>query len=337
MASDISSGGSSDFLSARQYFYPTGQREEVVEVFVEDQSDTVFWRQYFTQYDSSKVYKIKVLRNEYQELSGKDSLFTYIPIDTLGQNKLIAIDADYDYIIDNYHNYTSSIRECKYVLYTCDAYSKENIKMYPSMLLKTIYDVCLCEHVSENIDEVLEQISCLYYDLFTIHLYSMWKRDSYYSLQKFKNDLSKLSFNVDRISCPTINYITGQKERYQEYLSNNDIEYKSFLSELNRVGISNKNCWQFFNGHNTLSEVGVKIVKSISNKYRSAYFLKLRNLYSDSEKLQQAINKYKNQTCNNCPNGVRERIEQLLSDNTIDMSVPSSIKILSNISRIYNP
>lgn len=48
MASDISSGGSSKFLAARKLFRVNSSNvKEEVEVFVEDEVDTVFWRHFF--------------------------------------------------------------------------------------------------------------------------------------------------------------------------------------------------------------------------------------------------------------------------------------------------
>lgn len=116
MTTDIASGGTSNFLATKKYFRAnhTTAKERVV-VFVEDEIDSVFWRQFFDKYGTDKIYEIKVLRCPNNELCGKDALVKYIQLDTLGPNKLIAIDADYDYILDNYHPYTEELRNCKFV------------------------------------------------------------------------------------------------------------------------------------------------------------------------------------------------------------------------------
>ena len=61
MASDISSGGTSEFLAARKLFRANSiNAKEEIEVFVEDEVDTIFWRHYFNKYAPEKSFKIKV-------------------------------------------------------------------------------------------------------------------------------------------------------------------------------------------------------------------------------------------------------------------------------------
>ena len=51
MTTDIASGGTSNFLATKKYFRAnhTTAKERVV-VFVEDEIDSVFWRQFFDKY-----------------------------------------------------------------------------------------------------------------------------------------------------------------------------------------------------------------------------------------------------------------------------------------------
>ena len=82
MASDISSGGNSEFLAARRLFRANSSTaKEEIEVFVEDEVDSVFWRHFFAKYESNKLFKIRVLRCGNNEFCGKDSLIKYVKID----------------------------------------------------------------------------------------------------------------------------------------------------------------------------------------------------------------------------------------------------------------
>lgn len=60
MTTDIASGGTSNFLATKKYFRAnhTTAKERVV-VFVEDEIDSVFWRQFFDKYGTDKIYEIK--------------------------------------------------------------------------------------------------------------------------------------------------------------------------------------------------------------------------------------------------------------------------------------
>lgn len=56
MTTDIASGGTSNFLATKKYFRAnhTTAKERVV-VFVEDEIDSVFWRQFFDKYGTDKI------------------------------------------------------------------------------------------------------------------------------------------------------------------------------------------------------------------------------------------------------------------------------------------
>ena len=101
MADKLNSGGSSEFLEARKYFYPQEQRLiDRVEIFVEDEVDSAFWRYFLEEFTTHKEFTIRVLRTN-EELNGKDALISRIGLNTLRHNQLIAIGSYYDYIIDN--------------------------------------------------------------------------------------------------------------------------------------------------------------------------------------------------------------------------------------------
>lgn len=272
MASDISSGGSSEFLAARKFFRANcSNAKEEIEVFVEDEIDSIFWRSFFTKVEPDKSFKFKVLKYTNNELCGKDSLIKFIRLNSLGRNKLIAIDSDYDYIIDNYHTYSQELKECKYVIHTNNTYSIENYKIIPSILKEAIYLTSFCEQISENIEGMILETSQIFYNLFTIHLFSIYKKDNVYKLSDFKSDLHKLNYNNDKINEKFKAYISQRIKFFNSYINNNRSEYETFLTQLKFKGIEYYNCWQFMNGHDVLDEIGIKIATSIANKYRGKY------------------------------------------------------------------
>lgn len=337
MASDISSGGSSEFLAARRLFRAnSSSAKEEIEVFVEDEVDTVFWRHFFAKYESDKIFKIKVLRCRDNELCGKDSLIKFVRLESLGRNKLIAIDSDYDYIIDNYHPYTQDLRNCKYAIHTSDTYSIENYKIVPSILREAIFLTSFCDQISEDIDTMILETSQIFYNLFTIHLYSTYKKDNVYKISDFKSDLNKLTYKNDWINERTYAYISNRIDSFKSYIENNLSEYETFISQLKSKGVEEHNCWQFMNGHDVLDEIGVKIAVSISTKYRGKYFNWLHANVADPQREENLRKKFNNST--RVADGIhqlKDRIREILYDIKPDFIWRPSVNNENQIASVF--
>lgn len=329
MASDISSGGSSKFLATRKFFRADiANAKDVIEVFVEDEIDTVFWRHFFAKYETeNKTFRIRTLRRGNNILYGKDALITYVKLDSLGANKLLAIDSDYDYIIDNYHLYTNDLRNCKYAIHTHDTYSIENYKIITHILKEAVYLTSFCDNIIENIDDMILQGSNAYFQLFSIHLFSTNRKDNIYKQSDFKNDLSKLSFQKDTINKSTITHINKRLKSLSSYINVNICEYEKFITYLNSIGIHNYNCWQFMNGHDVLNELGIKIAASLACKYRGEYISWVNAHISEQSCKNTILSKFHNSTgVNNKTHKLKDRICEILYDTKPDMAWGPSIK-----------
>lgn len=120
-------------------------------VYVEDPEDVPFWQLLFKhiedRYSEINVTTLKEraisgepeLDDEGQEMiaTGKDIL---MKVGGLGANKVIAIDRDYDGLIDNYHTYTNVVRTSPYVISTT-YYSMENHIISPKAVNKYLHRI----------------------------------------------------------------------------------------------------------------------------------------------------------------------------------------------------
>lgn len=337
MASDISSGGSSKFLAARKLFRAnSANAKEEVEVFVEDEIDSIFWRHFFAQHENNKLFRIRVLRNGNNELCGKDALIQFVNISSLGPNKLMAIDSDYDYIIDNYHTYTNDLRACKYVIHTNNTYSIENYKIVPSILKEAIYLTSFCDHIAENVETMLLQTSQILFKLFTIHLFSINKKDNIYKLSDFKSDLNKVTYKNDELNENTKEYINKRIVFFKPYIDRNRLEYEDFLNQLKTKGVKEYNCWQFINGHTALEEIGIKIVTNLACKYRGEYISWVYANVTDQKRRNNLLMKYNNSTrVNDGIHQLKDRIREILydikPDCTFEPSIDNSMQIVQSL------
>lgn len=337
MASDVSSGGSSEFLSAKRFFHSSkSQSKEVVDIFVEDEFDTLFWRYYFEKYDPSKIYKIRTLKNEKQTLCGKESLLSYIDLSSLGPNKLIAIDSDYDYLLDNYHSYTSDIRNNKYVVHTGNSYSIENIKMIPSLLRDAVYKLSLCSCVIEDIEHLFRSFSNLYYDLFVLHLFSVNQKDNVYDFKLFEDDLDYLDIDNNLIiKDSTIAQVSDCLEKLRLYKTVNSEEFAKFEKLILLRGVNIENCWQFMKGHCVFEKIGLRVLEILATKYRSEYLSSIP-LIKDKKVRKDKHHHFINVTnIDGKSITLRKRCMQLLYDNSPCMECDMSERTLSIVAAAF--
>ncbi|MCQ2315526.1 MAG: DUF4435 domain-containing protein [Bacteroidales bacterium] len=123
----------SKYVADSSVFYR--ERKAPLLVLVEDEDDIPFWKRMFNcvsgNYLEVGVFSLKkASENALQQkdangnslvASGKDAL---MKVSGLGKFKVVAVDADYDLLVD-YHSYSDSIRNDKYVIHT-EYYSIEN-------------------------------------------------------------------------------------------------------------------------------------------------------------------------------------------------------------------
>lgn len=135
-------------------------------VYVEDSLDIPFWRNMF-QCISGRYSELNITTLKERAVSGnieincvgktlsatgKDVL---MQVQGLGPNKVVAVDRDFDGLIDNYHGYTKKMRNNKYIISTT-YYSIENHLVFPEAVNSYI-----CKITSEEQDRTLEYQSIL--------------------------------------------------------------------------------------------------------------------------------------------------------------------------------
>ena len=135
-------------------------------VYVEDSLDIPFWRKLFQcisdRYSDIDVTTLKErAANGVVEINcngnaltatGKDAL---MQVQGLGTHKVVAVDRDFDGLIDNYHTYTDKVRNDQYVIST-SYYSIENHLVSPMAV-----NACLHRILGDENDYVVEYQSVL--------------------------------------------------------------------------------------------------------------------------------------------------------------------------------
>lgn len=135
-------------------------------VYVEDREDIPFWRELFQciseKYSEINITTLKeIAASSKPEVNcvgnaltatGKDAL---MQVQGLGPHKVVAVDRDFDGLIDNYHTYTNRVRDDQYVIATT-YYAIENHLVSPLAV-----NACLQHIIGDKNDYATEYQSIL--------------------------------------------------------------------------------------------------------------------------------------------------------------------------------
>ena len=279
--SELGKNVSGDWIKATAYFGHTPQLIPVL-LFVEGDDDVPLWTEAVKPYISK--YDIKVVTNKAVnplEENGKTKLLT---MHGLCSNKLVAVDADYDLLVDNYSNYTNDVRIGQYVLNTT-WYSVENI------LLQKMNNIPL-----------LESFSSATHDMFTHHIAMIVngiEKDPIKNFGKTLNQLRVQHYAVlgDFSSIKSEYYVqhSGDMTLNKEIID-------SVKSKLAGLGYTESNVWKLMRGHNLWDTI---IKPVIVNKFNNEVKDRIKKQLEEGK----SVNKTEAMNDLGIINSVREHVE----------------------------
>lgn len=250
MSTDISNAYNSDYIQRSSIFLKCGNKERV-KVFVENESDKVFWWSILEPYQT--IYNVEfdisdfVVDNKTQ--NGKSSILSKIEDSQLGRNLIVCLDSDLDELIDNFSCYSERIRRNKYIV-TTYWYSMENVKCHPRNLRNLVTKLSLKINFPEDIDKYLEEISN---ELKEVYLYNLIFKEHHiggFKLEDFSDILGAIQFDSVGLNIQKLHQKIGRwKLSHLILLDTYRSELISMENKLFDSGFSSDCYWQIINGH----------------------------------------------------------------------------------------
>ncbi len=226
--SELSKNVTSKWIKATAVFGHTPSKIPV-QMYVEGDDDVMFWKEAVKPYQTK--YDIKVVTNKAvnpDEGNGKSKLLS---MEGLCKEKVVAVDADFDLIIDNYSTYTDMVRNSSFVVNTT-WHSVENI-----LLQKTDYI------------SLVELFSMASWELYTYYLATVVAKEEPRPIKHYGEMLSQ--FGVQKCACQK-NY-TKFETAYKAELNNAIESYKEVSAQIKeklvQLGYNETNIWKVTRGH----------------------------------------------------------------------------------------
>lgn len=278
----LKGAANSNFVSKTRFF--TNEPDvERIKVFVEGDDDVSYWEQVFKQYVDKKNLRFEVTTNKMSadtesEANGKACLLNMAG---LGFNKIICVDADLDLLVDDYSEFSQSIRDSRYIISTT-YYSIENILMNESFHASLLCKLGLRPD-EEAYHNMLSNISTWFYEPFLLLLSNAKRPDAErgYWFGNFASDLNKVSMNewaqIGAVPDVVLN-------RPNLHPTPEDKMEKDFMEErIHELGFSKDDCWKLMRGHSLVDIVYFKWVNSLFNSYVSRQIENFKHEHTPEE------------------------------------------------------
>lgn len=312
------------------------RKREVIQVYVEDEIDKVFWYVYLHPYEElyNCTFRISTLQDRNKTLKGKASLLTYKPKETLGHNMWLCVDSDYDEIIKDFSKFSDRIRHDSFVI-TTYWYSIENLKCTPDLLELNILKASLADKCEIKVEAVLQMISILYKNIFYLLLEMEEKHDNRFKIDDFCQCLSYVSFKNGELDESFIKNKLGKWKQdhiflFQQYGN----RFNHWKVKLENLGFKETDYYQLYKGHGLFENIVFPLVKHFAYRGRTNEITKIVNGADKKERKDNLVTEYYNNTFTSREStSLRERIEQLVIDNSPNMDNLASIKIKEQIEK----
>lgn len=279
--SELGNNVSGEWIRATAYFGHTPKLVPVL-LFVEGDDDVQMWTEAVKPYMSK--YDIKVATNKAVNLTEGNGKTKLLTMNGLCRNKLVAVDADYDLLVDGYSDYTSEVRTGKFVINTT-WYSVENILLQKTEMIP-----------------LLESFSSAAHDMFTHLIAMMADGDEINPVEYFSEMLNKL--HVQR--CSSHGDFSSIKSQYFSQHGEDMVLRKDSIdavkTKLAGLGYSESDVWRLMRGHNLWNTIVKPLIVNDYNR-------KVKNGIDEQRQEGQSIDKVKVMKALGITETVRDYVE----------------------------
>lgn len=324
MSSDLINAAGSDYVAALNAFRPSAELPEVV-IYVEGWDDVSFWTECVQQYFEKFRFDIRPLRLPDGNIAdGKGHLFANLPLSALGPRMIIAVDADYDWIIDNYRpsptvaSLSGQIRDNDYILHTY-LYSTENYKCHADCLPVIIARATGVTPGAEC-KAYQSEFSKAVAPLFLIHLVSADNVDGVYNIRQFVYDIDKVNLDPDtlKLKPKSRKYVDACRARLAAYELEHKSEIAAYESKLAALGFGPAKYYMLFKGHCVADTITKKRFQKLILRLRCKRLREIEAI-PDEEQRKRHLKNYCNVTGISEANGrdeINSRLDRLICDCT---------------------
>ena len=287
----------SDFLAAFSVLMPKGSPQRVL-VYVESDDDVSFWRSILAPFEEKGLsFDIQLpIQNTLKK--GKLAVLEFA--DRVGNNLILCVDSDYDYLLQDTTPTSSLINKNNFIFQTY-AYSIENLLCYANSLH------VICVQSTKNDTKIIEfealmkLYSKIVYPLFLWSTHFAFKQDTTsFTLTNFCETVKILEKAIVSEQFSTAlkelkNKVDAKIQELKEKFPNEVPHVETLIENLKILGIEDENTYLFIQGHTIKDNVTLMFLKSVFSHLKSEKEKQIKaNAKHDIDRNNQ-LSSYKNQ------------------------------------------
>lgn len=268
----------------------------LVRVFVEGYEDVAFWRGIFDHFDNPSL-RFEISVPTLEDLpKGKKILMSMIP--QSGEELLLCVDSDFDYLFDGRTEQSAEILAAPYMFHTY-TYATENYLCYAPSLHN------ICVKATKNDCHIFDFVAFMrdysrtIYPIFLWYAYSaQLGSESVLPLVDFKNTVRLGFLELERNGADTLAWLCRNVTRKVTRLENENPRMAeriaSFAEELRAKGVTEENTYLFMHGHTLMDNVVMVLLNTVCDKLRSMSVAKINASNKQGLSLRNEMSNYMN-------------------------------------------
>jgi hypothetical protein len=256
----------SKWVGAQHSLYAKRSKRKII-AYVESFDDISFWRTFLQDFEDDHCYFHVMLPSKDSLTKGKKAaLMNLLKGSTLGNNMIVCIDSDYDYLIQGRNELSHYILSSPYVFHTY-TYAIDNYLCYAPSLHNLCVQVTLNDRLIIDFKNFMITYSRVVFPLFVWCVWlhrigagaSLTHSDfaTFTSLRKVKVDQISLCLqDVERRVTIKINKLRRKYPKMVRHL-------KETQRDLLRLGVTPETTYLFMQGHHIVNNVVLRLLTPI--------------------------------------------------------------------------
>ncbi len=287
----------SDYMAkARAMAGRLGRDVRVVHVYVEGYDDIAFWRSVLSEFENEALrFEVNVPSRD-DLAKGKKVLLSMV--DGCGDDMILCMDSDFDYLFENSNAQSQAINSNKYIFQTY-VYAIENYFCYPPALRSACVRATKNDTFIFDFEAFMVGYSRAVYDLFLWYVYSAYSgKVKMFPLSDFRNTVSLHFLDIEGNGANTLAWVHRNCERKLKYLEDKYHRFKDavrkFEPRLRRRGVREDNVFLYMHGHTLLDNVVSVVLDTVCEVLKQMSIDSIRNSSREGITLANELSNYKN-------------------------------------------
>lgn len=319
-----------DYVSAANRLKPQGGRRKIV-AYVESYDDVFFWRALLGELETKDRYFEVMLPSRTTLGKGKKVALMNALKKGLGEDLIVCVDADYDYLLQGTTEISKILCESPWVFHTI-AYAIESYQCYAPSLHTVCVMATLNDRKIFDFEAFLSEFSKIVFPLFA---WSIWcyryGKHNRFTMQDLCNVV-----HVDGISLykpeRMLEAIRKKVNSKIGWLQRNFPEarqhYKDVVADIQRLGVSPELTYMFMRGHDLQEKVVAPLLDAVCRTLTRERENEIKRLACHNTQMRNELSGYEHASSS---------VEEMLRKHTEYKRSPLYQRIIADVRESYSP